>query len=70
MKRVEDQVLQHTLFDALAALLTVEAGVREPLDTNAVAKLDRLVLSVIADGYDDTDTLHEHIASAPSMHQM
>ena len=58
------------LLKTLPAVFAIQAGVREPLDTNAVAKLDRLVLSVIANGYDDTDTLHGRIASAPSMHHM
>ena len=58
------------LLKTLPAVLAIQAGVREPLDTDAVAELDRLVLSVIANGYDDADTLHGHIASAPSMHQM
>ena len=38
-------------------MLAVEAGVGEPLNTDTVAELDGLVLSVGADGDDDTNTL-------------
>ena len=43
-------------------MLAVEAGVGEPLNTNAVAELDGLVLSVGADGNDDTDTLRANMS--------
>ena len=46
-----------TLLETLPAVLAVEARVGEPLDTDAVTDLDLLVLRVLTDGYDDTDTL-------------
>ena len=48
---------RRTLFETLPAVLAVEARVGEPLDTDAVTDLDLLVLRVLTDGYDDTDTL-------------
>lgn len=45
------------MLEALSARLAVETGVREPLDADAVAELDRGVRSVCADGDDLADTL-------------
>ena len=51
-----------TLLETLPAVLAVEAGVGEPLNTDAVAELDGLVLSVGADGNDDTNTLRANMS--------
>ena len=48
---------RRTLLETLPAVLAVEAGVGNPLNTDTVAELDGLVLSVGADGNDDTNTL-------------
>ena len=45
------------MFVALAALLAVEARVGDPLDTDALAKLDGAVGGVLANGNDLADTL-------------
>ena len=46
-----------TLLDTLSALLTIQAGVGQPLDADAVAQLDGGVLSVLANRDDNADTL-------------
>ena len=43
-------------------MLAVETRVGEPLDTNTVTELDGLVLSVGADGNDDTNTLRANMS--------
>ena len=46
-----------TLLDTLSALLTIQAGVGQPLDADAVAQLDGGVLSVLANRDDNADAL-------------
>ena len=45
------------MLKAVTAVLAIEARVGEPLDTDTVTELDGLILSVGADGDDDTNTL-------------
>ena len=45
------------LLKTLPAVFAIQAGVREPLDADAVAELHGRVLCVRADGDDDADTL-------------
>ena len=45
------------LLKTLPAVLAIQAGVSEPLDTDTIAELDVLVLGMCANGNNDTNTL-------------
>ena len=57
LERYIRKIRLHTLLKAIAAVFAIKAGVSEPLDTDAIAKFDGLILSVFADGDYNTDTL-------------
>ena len=52
---------RQTLLEAFSALFTIETRVREPLNSYTITKLDWRVLSVCANGNNDTNSLRHSL---------